>query len=305
LLLLYLHRTWGCWYQPLSVAHVFSVEGPKNNPGSARGLAGLYSPIVGRQLELQNLQQLSRMLQAGLGQVVILLGEPGLGKTRLVAEWKASDQVSSTQSHSLNWIEGRCLSYGQMTAYHLILSLLRAIIGVSETANESERRSALSNLMENLWQENGLNPRAEDMSDAPTWHPLHHPENSVRGSNDERRHCKQSGCLRKLRCPGSSTARWWCWKIFTGQIQPIDILISFTDNITDVFIRLVLRPERDALVASGFQGHPGGVWLRSPSPLTAGESHQHIEFAPLSSADTCVTCPEEIGSNPFCEVIPC
>jgi predicted ATPase len=52
----------------------------------ARGL----SPFVGRQPELEALQQAMTRAAVGQGQVVALIGEPGVGKSRLVYEFLQS-----------------------------------------------------------------------------------------------------------------------------------------------------------------------------------------------------------------------
>jgi hypothetical protein len=54
-------------------------------------------------------------------------------------------------STRLRWIEGRCYSYGQDMAYHLVQSLLHSIIGTPITASEAETRSALGRLLELLF----------------------------------------------------------------------------------------------------------------------------------------------------------
>jgi len=140
--------------------HVFRVERPKPFPERSRGLEGLYSPMVGRQAELLNLLQLSQLVAAGLGRVVVIQGEPGLGKTRLIAEWKSLSQ-SAPEQQALRWVEGRCLSYGQRTAYHLLQSLLRNIIGVSLTAGENETRLALRKLINDASAGFSISSRSE------------------------------------------------------------------------------------------------------------------------------------------------
>lgn len=105
---------------------------------------GLASPLVGRATELSVLLRLSTMLHAGVGRAVLITGEPGLGKSRLIAEWKAL--VSSTSADVYRWIEGRCLPYGQEIAYHLLVALLRALLNVPATAQEGEVQAALHSL---------------------------------------------------------------------------------------------------------------------------------------------------------------
>ncbi|MGD8791331.1 MAG: adenylate/guanylate cyclase domain-containing protein [Anaerolineae bacterium] len=132
--------------------HVYRVEGVKARPGQLRGLAmaGLESPMVGRDAELATLLQLCEAVRAGLGRAVLIVGEPGLGKTRLIAEWKKS-VAPHDNGPAPAWAEGHCLSYGQGLAYHLLIDLLHSILGVPESADEPETRAALQTLTTDLW----------------------------------------------------------------------------------------------------------------------------------------------------------
>src|SRR5579859_3005868 len=134
---------------------VYEVQGAKAAPGRVRGLAGLESPMVGRDAELAALVQLSRAVQAGLGRVAVIVGEPGLGKTRLIGEWKAATAAEADPAR-LRWAEGRCLSYGQGLAYHLLIDLLRSVIGVPAAAGEPETRAALQTLTDDLFGDSAL-----------------------------------------------------------------------------------------------------------------------------------------------------
>jgi class 3 adenylate cyclase len=111
----------------------YEVVKPKEKPRSLRGLEGLESPLVGRDNELSALVNVSSAVRGGFGRVVLILGEAGLGKSRLVTEWKGN--VLSTIAGVGNdkpvlWAEGHCLSYGQGLAYHLIMDLLRSLVEV-------------------------------------------------------------------------------------------------------------------------------------------------------------------------------
>lgn len=72
-----------------------------------------------------------------------------MGKTRLIAEWKAASQ-SGPRQVDFRWVEGRCLSYGHRLANHLILSMLHSLIGVPTTSDEPETRAALCALLESF-----------------------------------------------------------------------------------------------------------------------------------------------------------
>jgi class 3 adenylate cyclase len=135
----------------------YQVLGAKTEPGTLRGLSGLQSPMVGREAELAALLQLCEAVQAGLGRAALVVGEPGLGKTRLITEWKAAVEEDRHQHGTTpRWVEGRCLSYGQGLAYHLLIDLLRSLIGVPDMAEEPETRAALMALTDDLFGEQAL-----------------------------------------------------------------------------------------------------------------------------------------------------
>jgi ABC-type oligopeptide transport system substrate-binding subunit/class 3 adenylate cyclase len=107
---------------------VYRVLAAKEVPGKVRGIAGLESPLVGREAEFAALQEAVERLEAGVGGVVTLVGEAGLGKSRLVAEIR---RVGASHDLPLLWVEGRCLSYGSSIAYLLWLDVLRGLLGVT------------------------------------------------------------------------------------------------------------------------------------------------------------------------------
>ncbi len=131
---------------------VYEVQKQKAQQGRLRGLAGLESPMVGRDPELTSLRQLSAAVGAGLGRAAVVIGEPGLGKSRLIAEWKTATQAAGATSPqpAATWAEGRCLSYGQNIPYHLLSDLLQSLVGASGTDNKPEQRAALQALVDDV-----------------------------------------------------------------------------------------------------------------------------------------------------------
>jgi class 3 adenylate cyclase len=129
---------------------VFQVRRSKAEPGRVRGLAGLESPMVGREDELASLLNLCNAVRAGLGRAALITGEPGMGKTRLISEWKTA-VMAETEMPAPRWGEGRSLSYGQGLAYHLIADLLYSIIGMPRAAGEGETHLALVALLDSLF----------------------------------------------------------------------------------------------------------------------------------------------------------
>ncbi|MGH2357861.1 MAG: adenylate/guanylate cyclase domain-containing protein [Candidatus Limnocylindria bacterium] len=135
--------------------HAFRVIGRKAAPARQRGLAavGLDSPMIGRDGPLGRLEALFEVVRAGRGRVAFVIGEPGIGKSRLLAELRArlTQAVSNdgdpaapdaTIAH-VTWVEGRCVSYGRNLPYHLLIDIVRSVLGIPFVASETETRAML------------------------------------------------------------------------------------------------------------------------------------------------------------------
>lgn len=127
--------------------HAFCVLAERKGAVRLRGIEGLASPLVGRQREMSTLGRVWTELQQGHGGIVSIIGEAGLGKSRLVTEWREQSQRSG-EGHEVRWIEGRCLSYGHSIAHHLSTAILRGLIGSGPDATEEECRLALHQQLE-------------------------------------------------------------------------------------------------------------------------------------------------------------
>jgi class 3 adenylate cyclase/tetratricopeptide (TPR) repeat protein len=135
--------------EPVHVFELLKVK-PQNDPH--RGLPGLESPLVGREEELVTLLRLSQVVQAGLGRAVIVVGEPGIGKSRLIGEWKSRlVGMPGADGMRMMWVEGRCLSIGQGMPYQLLVDVIHSILSISPGADGSETGAALQSLCENLF----------------------------------------------------------------------------------------------------------------------------------------------------------
>jgi predicted ATPase/class 3 adenylate cyclase len=116
--------------------HAYRVLRAAEQPGSLRGLAGLASPLVERAHEAGALARALDELQQGRGQIVTVMGEAGLGKSRLVGE--------ARQAHSgLRWLDGRSLSFESATPYSAFAGLLNRLVGIRPDQPDQERYSRL------------------------------------------------------------------------------------------------------------------------------------------------------------------
>ncbi len=96
-----------------------------------RGISGLARAFVGRDQELEQLRSSYRTaVQQRRPQLVTILGDAGVGKTRLVRElWQwLPDQETEPLRRT-----GRCLSYGTGTAYWALGEVLKEHLGLLET----------------------------------------------------------------------------------------------------------------------------------------------------------------------------
>jgi DNA-binding NtrC family response regulator/tetratricopeptide (TPR) repeat protein len=92
------------------------------------GPSGLLSAFVGRDEEMSLLE--SRVSQAvqGRGQVIGIVGEPGIGKSRLVHELRAR-----LATQPVAFLQARCLSYATDVPYLALLGLFREHLGIAES----------------------------------------------------------------------------------------------------------------------------------------------------------------------------
>jgi class 3 adenylate cyclase len=117
----------------------FQVLGRRPVPDAARGIAGLTSEMVGRDAQLDELARELDAVAAGKGGVAVISGEPGIGKTRLLAECRHL----AAGERAIGYAEGQCLSYGHNIPHHLIVDLVRSIIGVAPSSGDRETLAAL------------------------------------------------------------------------------------------------------------------------------------------------------------------
>lgn len=94
--------------------------------------------LVGRQRELHLLHECLARVKAGRGQVVGIVGDPGVGKSRLLYEFR-----KSLESERATWLEGHCVGYGQTTPYLPLLEILRASFQIEEGDNQLQIREKL------------------------------------------------------------------------------------------------------------------------------------------------------------------
>jgi predicted ATPase len=88
-------------------------------------------------------------LRRGRGQIVLLVGEAGLGKSRIKVE------LRDGLGPDVRWLEGRCQSYTQSTGYAPIVEILRAGLGLGGAESPAIARTKLRLALRSLAGEGG------------------------------------------------------------------------------------------------------------------------------------------------------
>src|SRR5262245_36278453 len=87
------------------------------------------TPLVGRERELATLRERFSEVKAGRGQVVGIVGEAGLGKSRLVLEFR---RALAQAAETVTWLEGHCISFGQASPFLPLIEVLRENFQIDE-----------------------------------------------------------------------------------------------------------------------------------------------------------------------------
>ena len=78
------------------------------------------TPFVGRERELELLLDGFERAKAGRGQAISIMSEAGLGKSRLLYEFR-----KAVANEDVTFLEGKCLSYSRGVAYHPMIDILK------------------------------------------------------------------------------------------------------------------------------------------------------------------------------------
>jgi adenylate cyclase len=122
--------------QPVSA---YRVLGTKSKPGSVRGIEGLYAPMVGRDGELERLYQAANAMNIEkLGRFTAVSGEAGIGKSRLILEFK-----SLLSQLPVQVLEGYSLIYRKGISYWIFQDLILRLLEVDAETPQSECQARL------------------------------------------------------------------------------------------------------------------------------------------------------------------
>jgi DNA-binding SARP family transcriptional activator len=286
------------WAKPMSA---WSALEPRNRTGMDALAAGPV-PLVGRDRELGILLEAFQRAKAERRpRLVTLLGPPGIGKTRLVAELGRaldadSDLVTWRQGRSSPWDEGRSAPGGGVTHWALA-EIVKAEAGILETDSADRVARRLSRVV------------AHAMADDPAavdWVTGH--LRGLVGQGDELAGTPESGAVATANRDGRRDEAFTAWRRFLYGLanrRPLvlmledlhwadDALLDFLQELLDPTghptldqhgrpLRPRTPPEAPLLLVATARGD---LLARRPGWGGSGGSAVAVELEPLSEADT-------------------
>ena len=122
--------------EPLNVYEVLGA-GPLCTRLQVSARRGL-TRFVGRQSEMEQMQQAVEQAKAGHGQIVGVMGEPGLGKSRLFHEFKLTSQSGCLV------LEAFAVSHGQASPYLPLIELLKTYFQIEPQDDQRSRKEKVT-----------------------------------------------------------------------------------------------------------------------------------------------------------------
>src|SRR5881296_2973390 len=119
--------------EPLNIYEVLGA-GPLRTKLQVAARRGL-TRFVGRHTEMDQIRRALEQAKAGHGQIVGMMGEPGLGKSRLFYEFQLLSQRGCLV------LEAYSVSYGKASPYLPVIELLKTYFQIQPHDEERQRRA--------------------------------------------------------------------------------------------------------------------------------------------------------------------
>lgn len=117
---------------------IYQVVGARKNPSERDPIMpDTTAPLVGRSQQLLSITRAIAEAKGGRGGLLVITGEAGIGKSRLL------DEARDATSREVTWLEGNTLSFSQRISYWPFIEILRPVLGLSERNSEAENWNAL------------------------------------------------------------------------------------------------------------------------------------------------------------------
>jgi len=112
------------------LTEIFHLLQIKQKPLPKHGLKNFVSPMIGREKELELLYNKVLSLEEGKGGTILVLGDQGVGKTRL---WFEIKNLVKNKELPITILESSCLSYGEIIPDWPFIQIFKTIFGINDT----------------------------------------------------------------------------------------------------------------------------------------------------------------------------
>jgi class 3 adenylate cyclase/tetratricopeptide (TPR) repeat protein/ribosomal protein L40E len=126
--------------EPVELFRIVRSSGTRSRLtiAAARGL----TPYVGREDEMRMLESRWELAREGEGQMVLIAGEPGIGKSRALRQFRG---MLDPTLH--RWLESACDPYFETTPFYPIVDILKQVIGMNAATSDDERLALLEDTL--------------------------------------------------------------------------------------------------------------------------------------------------------------
>ena len=124
---------------------IYKVLSPKEQPSTTHRYHGLRADLIGREVELAQLREAAEKLRQGKAAIFSICGETGIGKTRLVEEFKDTLDLNEIQ-----WLDGQAYAYSQNIPYFPLIDLFNRGFQIKEGDAPEEVREKIESGVESL-----------------------------------------------------------------------------------------------------------------------------------------------------------
>jgi hypothetical protein len=131
---------------------LYRLKGLRNEVDVARPLLGASTPCVGRDLELSSLEmQLDQCIEDSASRAVLMLGPPGIGKTRLRLEIQRRTYARMAQRGMQPAVlVGRADAHAEQSSYALISQVVKQLCGLAEDERQEHANALVTQRVSRL-----------------------------------------------------------------------------------------------------------------------------------------------------------
>lgn len=128
------------------------ISGLRKERGTTRGFMGRQSRFIGREEQLERLRESWTRARSGPFTCVLVCGAPGIGKTRLIEEFRAVEELTPS-----DFARGRSYPYARSAPWEPMAELLRDLHDLPAKLSPSEAAQAIADRAPGEWTK-GLTP---------------------------------------------------------------------------------------------------------------------------------------------------